>query len=212
LTAAGSASYNYDPNGNPDNSGDTIGTDNEITSDGTYDYTYDNDGNEITKTNISTGDNWTYGYNNANELVSAVEKTSGGTTELAVAYEYDVFGNLIEEQVTPYTSGVAGTTTTTEYAVDGWNPAKAGSTGNSAFDVWAVMNGSGNLQTRNLNGDGIDQILARVDYASNGASDPSGVYFALTDHLGSVRHVINRVQLVLQHMVMLPSLGLVGDP
>ena len=93
--------------------------------------------------------------------------------------------------MTPYTSSVAGTTTTTEYAVDGWNPAKAGSTGNSAFDVWAVMNGSGNLQTYNVNGDGIDQILARVDNATNGASDPSGVYFDLTDDLGSVRDVIN---------------------
>ena len=84
LTAAGSASYNYDPNGNPDNTGDTIGTDNEITSDGIYNYTYDNEGNEITKTTISTGDKWTYGYNNANELISAVEKTSGGTTEMEV--------------------------------------------------------------------------------------------------------------------------------
>ena len=49
------------------------------------------------------------------------------------------------------------------------DPAKAGSTGTSDFDVWAVLNSSGNLQTRNLSGDGIDQILARVDNASNGA-------------------------------------------
>ena len=47
-----------------------------------------------------------------------------------------------------------------------WNPAKAGSTGNSAFDVWAVLNGSGNLQTYNVNGDGIDQILAHVEFGN----------------------------------------------
>ena len=117
LTAAGSTSYAYDPNGNPDNTGDTIGTDNEISSDGTYNYNYDYEGNEITKTNISTGDKWTYGYNNANELISAVEKTSGGTTEMDVEYKYDMFGNMLEEVATPYSSGVAGTTTTTKYAL-----------------------------------------------------------------------------------------------
>ena len=50
---------------------------------------------------------------------------------------------------------------------------------------------AGNLQTRNIQGNGIDQILARIDNHCNGASDPTGVYFTLTDHMGSVRDVLD---------------------
>jgi len=45
------------------------------------------------------------------------------------------------------------------------------------------MNGSGQLQTRNIQGNGIDQILARIDNATYGASDTTGLYFDLTDRL-----------------------------
>jgi hypothetical protein len=44
-------------------------------------FTYDGEGNELSKTNIASGDKWVYGYNNANELISAVESTSNGTIE-----------------------------------------------------------------------------------------------------------------------------------
>jgi YD repeat-containing protein len=113
-----------------------MGPNNEVLDDGTYTYTYDAAGKELTKTADVGGDYWTFGYDNANHIISAVEKTSGGTTENAVTYEYDVFGNLTEEDVNG---------TVTQYAVDGWNPAKVGSMGNSAFDTWAMMNGSGVL-------------------------------------------------------------------
>ena len=56
-------------------------TGNQLSTDGTYNYTYDANGNELTKTNISTGDYWTYGYDDKNEMTSAVDKTSGGTIE-----------------------------------------------------------------------------------------------------------------------------------
>jgi hypothetical protein len=52
-------------------------------------------------------------------------------------FKYDVYGNLVEEDVTQNS-----TTTTTRYAVDAWNPAKAGALGVSGFDVWAELNGS----------------------------------------------------------------------
>ena len=182
LTSAGSNSYSYDPNGNPLNSGDTVGTDNEISSDGTYNYGYDNEGNETTKTNISTGDYWTYGYNNANELVSAVEKTSANVTELVVDYKYDVFGNRLEQDVTPYTSGTAGTTTGQKYALDGWNAALGASPiGNENWNVWADLNADNTLQTRYVRGDGVDQVFAEVG---------SSTHWTLTDSQGSVRDVI----------------------
>jgi hypothetical protein len=159
-----------------------VGTDNEISSDDTYDYAYDNEGNETAKTNISTGDTWSYGYNNANELVSAVDKTSGGATETAVVYKYDVFGNRIEQDVTPYTSNVAGTTVVQKYALDGWNPAlTANARGNDNWNVWADLSSSDTLQTAYLRGDAVDQLFAEVG---------SSTHWKLTDSQGSVRDVI----------------------
>jgi YD repeat-containing protein len=108
--------YSYDDNGNRTMSGYTTGTGNELTSDGTYDYTYDASGEEITKTDIATGDKWTYGYNAGGELISAEEQTALGAIEQEIDYDYDVLGQLIETQAT------VGDTTTTRYAVDGWNP------------------------------------------------------------------------------------------
>ena len=52
-----------------------------------------------------------------------------------------------------------------EYALDGWNPAKAGATGQSGWDTWALLDGNNAnaLEVRYLNGDGIDQHLARIN-------------------------------------------------
>ena len=130
LTAAGAAGYTYDANGNRTMTGYTTGTGNEMTSDGTYNYTYDAAGNEITKTNISTGDKWTYEYNSGGEMNSAVETTSGSVVEQSINYKYDAFGHLIEEDVT-----VSGVTTTTQYGYDMSNPAKIDATGNSGARI-----------------------------------------------------------------------------
>ena len=139
---------------------------------------------------------WSYTYNNADQLVTVTESDTVHSWPVESAtYEYDAFGNLLKENVTPYSGGVAGSTTLTEYAVDGWNPAKAGATGNSGFDTWAVLGkntgGTLGLETRNIQGNGIDQILARVDNSTYGASDASGLYIDLTDRLGSVRDVLD---------------------
>ena len=83
--------------------------------------------------------------------------------------KYDVFGQMIEEEST-----VGVTTTTTRYAYDGWNPAKAGATGASNYDAWAVFTAGGSLTSRQLQGDGIDQHLA---YVTGGGT----AYWYLTD-------------------------------
>ena len=100
LSGDGANSYSYDSNGNRTNPGYVIGADNQVLSDGTWNYTYDVRGNELTKTGIATGDQWTYGYDDANHLVSAVEKNSQGRVEVQADYKYDAFGNRIEKDVT----------------------------------------------------------------------------------------------------------------
>ena len=103
----------------------------------------------------------------------------GSVVEQPVAYKYDVFANLIEEDVT-----ISGVTATTRDAYDMWNPAKMDATGNSGFDVWAVMNGSSSLTNRQIQGNGIDQHLA---FVTSGGT----VNWYLTDHLGSTRATVN---------------------
>jgi RHS repeat-associated protein len=183
LTVVNSGSYQYDLNGNRTNSVTTVGTDNEITTDGIWRYTYDAEGNETQKVQIDGGDTWLYGYDNANHMVSVTQKTAAGALEMTAAYKYDAFGNRIEKDVTTY-SGGTGTPTTTRFAYDGWNPAKAGATGTSNFDIWAELNGNSSLTTRYLDGDGIDQVFGRIDTGV-------GEFWLLTDHLGTVRTVLN---------------------
>jgi RHS repeat-associated protein len=171
LNSAGGTIYNYDPDGNQ--LGSVLGPNNEVLSFGPDTYTYNAAGEELTDTN--GGNTWTYGYNNDGNMVSANE--TGLTTE-SIVYKYDVFGNLIDEDITPG----GGPTTILEYALDDWNPAKMGSLGNSASDTWAVIDGStGILQWENVDGSGINQHLFAV---SNTAAI---VNLLLTDRQESMR-------------------------
>ncbi|WP_406698435.1 hypothetical protein V5E97_06150 [Singulisphaera sp. Ch08] len=53
-------SFDYDANGNRNTSGYATGTGNQQTSDGTYTYAYDDEGNLASKTEISSGDQTLY--------------------------------------------------------------------------------------------------------------------------------------------------------
>ncbi len=121
-------SFTWDSNGNETGSGYTTGTDNEQTASPGYTYTYDNAGEMTSETQTSTGDIWTYGYDLRGRMVTAVEKTSGGTTLESVTYTYDALDNRIGMDEN-------GTQTWTLY--DGGNP---------IMD----FNGSGSLTTRYL--------------------------------------------------------------
>src|SRR5581483_6230740 len=56
--------------------------------------------------------------------------------------------------------------------------------GYNGQNVWVDLNGSNQLQMRHFYVDGVDQIFARIDSSGNAA-------WYLTDHLGSIREVIN---------------------
>ncbi len=99
---------------------------------------------------------------------------------MEVDYKYDAWGNLVERD--DYPTG-SGSPTVTRYAVDGWNPALAGSTGDLRFNVWADLSSSNSLLTRYLHGDQLDQLFARQD---------AGVqYWYLNDYQGSVRDALD---------------------
>src|SRR5262249_43380737 len=53
VSGARSETYGYDKNGNRNTTGYVTTTGNRMTSDGVYNYTFDNEGNVLTKTRIS---------------------------------------------------------------------------------------------------------------------------------------------------------------
>ncbi len=137
-----------------------------MTSGGGYTYGYDNNGNTISKTQLSTGDVWSYSYDYENRLTGAVEKSSGGATLEQVTYTYDALGRQI----------VVDTNSTLRRTVY---------TGSSAdANPYADYTGSGALSMRYLYGLAVDQILARTDPNANTA-------WYLTDQLGSVWNVVS---------------------
>ena len=191
VTSDSSSDYSYDLNGNPNGGNITVGASNEIVSDANWAYSYDNAGNLIQKTGLSTGADpntiWVYGYDNANDLTTVCEYANGaistGNLEVSVNYSYDVFGNRIAQSVWTGSPGGTVTPTVTNYALDGWDPAKAGAAGASGFDVWAEING-GSLTTRYINGDILNQVFARV-------SSTEGTAWLLTNPQQSVVDVTN---------------------
>jgi RHS repeat-associated protein len=132
---------------------------------------------------------WFYGYNDKNQMTSAIEKTTPtGTAQMTVTYDYDVFGNMIEEDV-----NTGGTTTVTRYALDGWDPGKPAPVGNENFDQLFQLNSSNGLVMRYVNGDNVDQVWARISSGGTAAwywEDRLGSVRFMTDNSGVVQDQI----------------------
>lgn len=153
-----------------------------MTGDGTWTYTYDDEGNMTKKSQGASAETWNYGYDNENHLTS-VEKhaTDGGTLQLKVEYKYNALSLRIEKKVD--SNGDGSWDSTQRYAWEGWNPAKPAPVGAENFDVWADLDGSSSLTSRYLRGDIVDQLLARTDSGTP--------YWELGDRQGSIRTIID---------------------
>ena len=155
-----SATYAYDAAGNRDSTGYAVGSDNQESTDGTWDYYYDAEGNLTQKTDIASGETWTYGYNERDQMVWAKDSaTVGGTVLSLTTFTYDVFGNLIQ---------TADGSLTTRYGID-----------TTTDEVWAELDGSNTLQTRLIRPDSVDGLAAKETGSGT-------VSWYLTDRLGSV--------------------------
>ncbi len=159
VTDADGTAYSYDADGNPTGAGDVVGSNNELTNDGTWTYTYDAAGNLVEKSKGAGLETWYYGYDTLNRLTS-VEQTSNGTSlTYAVTYSYDVYGNRYEEQ--EWATGGATTVTYTAY---------------DQGVAWADLTGSMTMQTRYLAGPGVNQWLGADHVGRPGMADdgPAG--------------------------------------
>ena len=169
-------SYSYDSNGNRTNTGYVTGPDNELLSDGTYNYSYDADGNRIERTNIATGAVTDYVWDNRDRLVEVIDRASaGGAITQDVHYTYDAENRWIGETVSIPGQAVQETS----YAYCG-NQIVLQFDGTSSTSALGVAN----LSHRYLWGPAVDQILAGEQVTS--LTQPGNVLLPLTNNVGTV--------------------------
>src|SRR5438552_8657157 len=80
ATGAHNETYTYDKEGNRTMSGYVTSIGNRLTSDGTYSYTYDQNGNMLTQTRISDSQLTSYTWDFRNRLPEVLINTWGGAT------------------------------------------------------------------------------------------------------------------------------------
>ena len=172
--------YSYDATGNRTTAGSQTGPYNRLLSDGTYTYTYDNDGNVTSRTDIATGATDEYTWDYRNRLTQVVSKDSSGNVIQVVTYTYDVNDERIGKQV-QYSDGQPDLVERYVYA---------------GGQLALVFNGAGQLQEQYLYGPGVDQVLA-VDRGGT-------VQWLLGDDQGTIRDVVNASGALIDHLVVDP--------
>ena len=91
--------YGFDANGNRNTTGYTTSTNNQTTAGLGFTYTFDDEGNRLTRTETSTGKVQSYEWDYRNRLVTVKDRnTSGGSIVKQVNYEYDAFNRLVHRE------------------------------------------------------------------------------------------------------------------
>ncbi len=158
--AGADESYTYDANGNRRNVGVITGANNQLLRDSQFDYAYDNEGNLISKTKISTNEVTLFTYDHRNRLTRVAVRTSSGAVTSQSSFVYDALDRriLMDNNGTKVSTVYVGTA------------------------PWADFSASGNVLAHYLPGEGIDELLARF-------RPGEGTSWYLADRLGSVRHL-----------------------
>jgi RHS repeat-associated protein len=172
-TSHANETYGFDANGNRNTSGFTTGTNNQTTAGLGFTYTYDDEGNRITKTETSTGKVEEYTWDHRNRLTKVVfRNSSGGAIVKQVDYEYDAYNRLVRRTFDADGAG-AGAATNQYWVYDEGINAVLQFDGSSAS----------NLSHRYLWSDNVDELLADEQIAGN------NTLWGLADHLGSLRDI-----------------------
>ena len=167
-------SYSYDANGNRTMTGYSTGTNNQLTTDGTRDYEYDDEGNRSAKEKISTGEREELTWDHRNRLTKVEFKNSGGTVVKSVDFAYDAFNRLIRRTVDP--DGTTGSAALVD-TIFSWE--------NDQINLQFDGSSASDLTHRNLWSDAVDQILAVEDVSS--LTSAGDVKWPFSDHLGTPR-------------------------
>lgn len=184
-------SFNYSNNGNRIGGTYSVGTNNRLTSDGTYNYAHDDEGNRTRRTKISDGSYTQYVWDHRNRLTSVIDRNSLNSIVKQSDYSYDVLNQRISKQVDPDGSGPAAAWK--EYYL--WDDDQiilSFRDANVADQMQPALN------HRFLHGPAVDMILAQEDVTST--SSPGKTLWSLTDNQGTVRDVVDNSGSVLNHL------------
>jgi RHS repeat-associated protein len=167
-------SFSYDPVGNRTDSGQQVDADNRLLSDGEYIYTYDSDGNQLSKQSKKTGERIEYTWNVEDQLVGVNIKADGTNISKQIMYTYDGLSRRIQKSVTDVT------TPTNSY------------TRRYVFDdkkIIEELDSNNNVVATYLYGAGTnDPLVMMRDINGDGNFDPATEVFYFTkDQLGSIR-------------------------
>jgi RHS repeat-associated protein len=180
------------------------GTHNQLQSDAQFSYTYDHEGNLTRKTSLTTGAVTDFTWDHRNRLISVTERpTVGGAMTKQSIYAYDAFNRRTVDRLNR--DGIGGIDQADYWVFDGQHAMMQirDSDGTGSAQGYRIAN-------RYLHGAAVDQVLSDEQY-SNGAgplvsatvssSTPGTTYWTATDHLGSVRDVIDNNGVTRQHVV-----------
>jgi RHS repeat-associated protein len=176
--------YEYDENGNRIDDGFTVGYNNRLTSDGTYTYQYDAEGNRTAKF-IDNDGNWAlsagdtdvtqYTWDHRNRLVGiAFRDVQEGPTTKEIEYVYDPFNRLIGRKLDPDGGFGSAAVEETYFVYDG-------------TQIVAQLDGPSqdDITNRYLWGPAVDQLLA--DEQVIDPTQPGQVVWPFIDHLNTIR-------------------------
>lgn len=175
VTPRGMENFTYDAVGNrltgpgPRDTGYQHDAANRMTKGRQYSYTYDNNGNQITRTTANPDKNWTLTWDYENRLTK-MERVKG-TEKRTVTFKYDPFDRRIEKKLVTIIDGITKTTTTT-YVYD-----------NEDIAIEIVNDGTTTTTTRYIHGPSTDEPLAieRNSQFSFYHADGLGTVTAITD-------------------------------
>ena len=169
-------SYEYDANGNRAMSGYTVASNNRMSSDGTYNYTYDLEGNRATRTKISNGYVTEYTWDFRNRLTKITEEDNSNTILEFTENFYDAGNQWVHRRFD--SDGPGGTA-----AVDTYFAYESGQ---------AVLEFDGSddsdLSHRYTWGELVDQAFA--DETVTSLASAGTMVWLVGDHLGTIKDLI----------------------
>lgn len=180
--------FKFDANGNrvESNAHGTAyrtGPGNRLTTDGVYNYAYDNEGNLTKRTEIASGSTREFQWDHRNRLTMLSDKNASGVLQQVVRYSYDSLGRRISKQVDTTQLDTVDAAIE-QYVFDG----------EDVILDFVDSDGSGpaasQQTTRYLRGPGIDNLLA--------IESASGTNWVLQDHLGSTRALVSSAGVLVQ--------------
>ena len=179
VTKVGTTNFTYDVNGNRNSTGYVTGSFNRVLEDASYTYTYDAEGQRLTRTLKSNGQVERYDWNQNGQLNSVGLYSPSNTISpiKQTSWTYDPLGR--QQTVQNISSSLPVGDGASNYLL------------NDGDFLAEIFDNAGTVQKRFLHGPEVDMVLAEQDFLPS-TSALSGPQWQMTDHLQTVRGIAEK--------------------